>query len=128
MWFPRYSAIRIGNSDGVRPPRLLAGALHVASVWLPGAALVGLVAAPELVQLGLSGIGYVPGFILGMVADGGVLTTLASSLNDAGATIQGLPLTAFQGGFGGLLVFGGLLAARRAYRGAIRQFDTHQLD
>jgi len=60
---PRYSAIRIGNSDGVRPPRLLAGALHVASVWLPGAALVGLVAAPELVQLGLSGIGYVPGFI-----------------------------------------------------------------
>jgi len=49
MWFPRYSAIRIGNSDGVRPPRLLAGALHVASVWLPGAALVGLVAAPELV-------------------------------------------------------------------------------
>jgi len=35
MWFPRYSAIRIGNSDGVRPPRLLAGALHVASVWLP---------------------------------------------------------------------------------------------
>jgi len=91
MWFPRYSAIRIGNSDGVRPPRLLAGALHVASVWLPGAALVGLVAAPELVQLGLSGIGYVPGFILRMVADGGVLTTLASSLNDAGATIQGLP-------------------------------------
>jgi len=97
-------------------------------VWLPGAALVGLVAAPELVQLGLSGIGYVPGFILGMVADGGVLTTLASSLNDAGATIQGLPLTAFQGGFGGLLVFGGLPVARRAYRGAIRQFDTHQLD
>jgi len=46
MWF---RAIRIGNSDGVRPPRLLPRrcTLHrVAS----GAALVGLVAAPELVK------------------------------------------------------------------------------
>jgi len=90
MWLPRYSAIRIGNSDGVRPPRLLAGVLHVVSMLLPGAALVGLVAAPELVRLALSGIGYVPGFILGLVANGGVLTTLALSLTDAGATIRGL--------------------------------------
>ncbi|WP_247001122.1 hypothetical protein [Halosolutus gelatinilyticus] len=127
MWFPRYSAIRIGNSDGVRPPRLLAGVLHVVLMWLPGAALVGLVAAPELVRLALSGIGYIPGFILGLVASGGVLTTLASSLNDAGATIQGLPLTAFRSGFGILLVFGGLLVAWRAYRGAIRRFETHEL-
>lgn len=127
MWFPRYSAIRIGNSDGVRPPRLLAGMLHVVLMWLPGAALVGLVAAPELVRLALSGIGYVPGFILGLVANGGVLTTLALSLNDAGATIQGLPLTAFRGGFSMLLVFGGLLVAWRAYRGATRGFETHEL-
>lgn len=127
MWLPRYSAIRIGNSDEVRPPRLLAGALHVVLVWLPGAALVGLVAAPELVRLALSGIGYVPGFILELIANGGVLTTFASSLNDAGAAIQGLPLTAFQGGFGGLLIVAGLLVARRAYRGAIRRFETHAL-
>jgi len=65
MWLPRYSAIRIGNSDGVRPPRLLAGVLHVVSMLLPGAALVGLVAAPELVRLALSGIGYVPGSFSG---------------------------------------------------------------
>lgn len=127
MWFPRYSAIRIGNSDGVRPPRLLAGVLHVVLMWLPGAALVGLVAAPELVRLALSGIGYVPGFILGLVANGEVLTTLASSLNDAGATIQGIPLTAFRSGFGILLVFGGLLVAWRAYHGAIQRFETHEL-
>nr|WP_239643360.1 hypothetical protein [Natronococcus jeotgali] len=127
MWFPRYSAIRIGNSDGVRPPRLLAGVLHAVSMWLPGAALVGLVAAPELVRLALSGIGYVPGFILGLVANDGVLTTLSSSLNDAGVTIQGLPLTAFRGGFGMLLVFGGLLVAWYAYHGAIRRFETHEL-
>ncbi|WP_255291586.1 hypothetical protein [Natrinema sp. CBA1119] len=127
MWLPRYSAIRIGNSDGVRPPRLLAGVLHVVSLLLPGAALVGLVAAPELVRLALSGIGYVPGLILGLVANGGVLTTLALSLNDAGATIRGLPLTAFQGGFGMLLAFGGLLVAWRAYHRAIRRFETHEL-
>lgn len=127
MWFPRYSAIRIGNSDEVRPPRLLAGVLHGVLIWLPGTALVGLVAAPELVRLALSGIGYVPEFILGLVANGGVLTTLASSLNDAGATIQGLPLTSFRGGLGMLLVFGGLLVAWRAYHGAIRRFETHEL-
>lgn len=127
MWFPRYSAIRIGNSDGVRPPRLLAGVLHAVSMWLPGAALVGLVAAPELVRLALSGIGYVPGFILGLVANDGVLTILSSSLNDAGVAIQGLPLTAFRGGFGMLLVFGGLLVAWHAYHGAIRRFETHEL-
>ncbi|SFS54758.1 hypothetical protein [Halostagnicola kamekurae] len=127
MWFPRYSAIRIGNSDGVRPPRLLAGVLHVVLMWLPGAALVGLVAAPELVRLALSGIGYVPGFILGLVANGGVLTTFTSSLNDAGAAIQGFPLTAFRGGFGGLLIVAGLLVARRAYRRAVRRFETHEL-
>lgn len=127
MWFPRYSAIRIGNSDGVRPPGLLAGMLHVVLMWLPGAALVGLVAAPELVRLALSGIGYVPGFLLGLVANGGVLATFASSLNDAGATIQGLPLTAFRSGFAVLLIFGGLLVAWSAYRGAIRRFETHEL-
>ena len=127
MWLPRYSAIRIGNSDEVRPPRLLAGVLHVVSVWLPGAALVGLVAAPELVRLALSGIGYVPGFILGLIANGGVLTTLTSSLNDVGATIQGLPLTAFRGGFGVLLISGGLLMTQRAYHGAIRRFETYEL-
>jgi len=127
MWFPRYSAIRIGNSDEVRPPRLPAGVLHVVLVWLPGAALVGLVAAPELVRLALSGIGYVPGFILESIANGGVLTTFASSLNDTGATIQGLPLTAFRSGFGGLLIVAGLLVARRAYPGALRRFETHEL-
>jgi len=127
MWLPRYSAIRIGNSDGVRPPRLLAGVLHVVSMLLPGAALVGLVAAPELVRLALSGIGYVPGFILGLVANGGVLTTLALSLTDAGATIRGLPFTAFRGGFGMLLAFGGLLVAWHAYHRAIRRFETHEL-
>ena len=127
MWFPRYSAIRIGNSDEVRPPRLLAGVLHVVLVWLPGAALVGLVAAPELVRLALSGIGYVPGFIFESIANGGVITTFASSLNDTGATIQRLPLTAFRGGFGGLLIVAGLLVALRAYRGALRRFETHEL-
>ncbi|AGB38402.1 hypothetical protein [Natronococcus occultus] len=127
MWLPRYSAIRIGNSDGVRPPRLLAGALHGVLVWLPGAALAGLVATPELVRTALSGIGYVPGVVFGLVADGGVLTTLASSLIDAGETIQGLPLGAFRSGFAMLLVSGGLLVALFAYRGAVRRFEGHEL-
>ncbi|ELY39077.1 hypothetical protein C497_06194 [Halalkalicoccus jeotgali B3] len=127
MWFPRYSAIRIGNSDGVLPPRLLAGVLHVVLIWIPGAVLVGLVAAPKLVRLALSGIGYVPGLILGLVANGGLLTFLASSLNDVGAMIQELPLTAFRSGFGMLLVFGGLLVAWSAYLGAIQRFETHEL-
>lgn len=40
MWLPRYSAIRIGSSDEVRPPRLVAGILHFTLVCLPGVPLV----------------------------------------------------------------------------------------
>ncbi|MWG34554.1 hypothetical protein GQS65_08635 [Halomarina oriensis] len=127
MWFPRFSAIRIGNSDGVRPPRLLAGALHVALVWVPGAALVGLVVAPELVRLVLSGVGYVPALLLSLVARGGEVAALAATLTGVGETILGLPLPAFRVGVGALLVLGGLLVARAALGRAVRRFDRYEV-
>jgi ABC-2 type transport system permease protein len=127
MWFPRYSAIRIGNSDEVRPPRLLAGALHGIAVFGPGAALVGVVVAPEVVRLVLSGVGSVPGFLLGLAAGGsGPLAALASTFDAAGASIRALPLATVQFGAGGLLVAGGLVAGWAGYREAIRRFDGHE--
>ncbi len=127
MWFPRYSAIRIGNSDEVRPPRLLAGLLHGALVFVPGAALVGVVVAPEVVQLVVSGVGSVPGFLLGLVAgESGILATVAATFGSVGASIRALPLVIVQIGFGSLLVAGGVLAGWVAYREAVRRFDAHE--
>lgn len=127
MWLPRYSAIRIGNSDDVRPPRLLAGMLHAASVFVPGAALIGVVVAPEIVRLVASGVGSVPAAVLGLWAgESGTLAGLASSFEAAGAAIGSLPLIAIQVGFGGLLVAGGGLAGWVAYREAVRRFDGHE--
>ncbi|ESP89767.1 hypothetical protein K933_02251 [Candidatus Halobonum tyrrellensis G22] len=126
MRFPRFSAIRIGNSDEVRPPGLLAGILHVLLVWVPGVALVGLIAAPQLVQLAVSGAGYVPGFAISLVASGGGLADLAELLSDGGAAIQAIPLATFRLGFGGLLIGGGVLVAWSAYRRAVHQFDAYE--
>jgi len=128
MWFPRFSAIRIGNSDGVRPPRLLAGALHVALVWVPGAALAGLVVAPEAVRLVLSGVGFVPGFLVGLGASGGALSALASALVGVGEAVLDLPLPAFRVGLAGVLVLGGALVARSALGRAVRRFDRYEVD
>lgn len=127
MWFPRYSAIRIGNSDEVRPPRLFAGALHGLLVFVPGGALVGVVVAPEIVRLLASGVGSVPGFLLGLFAgESGPIAALASSFDAVGVAVRSLPPAAVQVGVGGLLVAGGVLAAWVAYREAIRRFDGHE--
>ncbi|WP_435115251.1 hypothetical protein [Halolamina sp. C58] len=127
IWFPRYSAIRIGNSDEVRPPRLLAGALHTLLVFVPGAMLVGVVVAPEIVRLVASGVGAVPGFLLGIVAgESGGLAAIASSFDGLGDSIRSLPLAVVQLGFGALLVGGGVLAGWIGYREAVRRFDEHE--
>jgi hypothetical protein len=127
MRLPRYSAIRIGNSDEVRPPRMLAGVLHLASVCVPGAALVGLVVAPSFVQSAVAGLGYVPGFVLGLVSDDGVLEEVAGSLMSVGDAIRGIEVLPFRVGFTVVLLLGGLIVARSAYRRAIRRFNTHEL-
>lgn len=126
IWFPRYSAIRIGNSDDIRPPRLVAGTVHTVLIWIPGAALVGVIAAPEIARLVASGIGSVPAVLLGFIAGDGPLRALATWFEGVGATIRTLPLLAVQAGLGALLVTGGLLAAWTAYREAVRRFDAHE--
>ena len=127
MWFPRYSAIRIGNSDEVRPPRLFAGALHGALVFVPGALLVGVVVAPEIVRLVVSGVGSVPGFLLGLLAgDSGSVAAAASSFDAVGAAVRSLSPAVVQVGVGGLLVVGGVLVGLVAYREAVRRFDDHE--
>jgi ABC-2 type transport system permease protein len=127
LWFPRYSAIRIGNSDEVRPPRLLAGALHTVLVFVPGAMLVGVVVVPEIVRLVVSGVGAVPGFLLGLVAgESGGIAVIASSFDALGTGIRSLPLEVVQCGVGAVLVAGGVLAGWIGYREAVRRFDEHE--
>ncbi len=127
MWFPRYSAIRIGNSADVRPPRLLGGALHAASVVVPGVALVGVVVAPELVRLVASGVGSLPAAVLGLwVGESGTLAGVVSSFEAVGAGIRSLPPVAIQASLGGLLIAGSGLAGWVAYREAVRRFDGHE--
>ena len=127
IWFPRYSAIRIGNSDDVRPPRLLAGALHTVLVFVPGTMLVGVVVAPEIVRLVASGVGAVPGFLLGLVAgESGGIAVIASSFDAIGAGVRSLPLAVVQFGAGAFLIGGGVLAGWLGYREAVRRFDDHE--
>ncbi|GAB7093293.1 hypothetical protein JCM30237_04450 [Halolamina litorea] len=126
MWFPRYSAIRIGSSDDVRPPRLFAGALHFGLVAVPGTALVGALTAPGVVRAVLAGLISVPGLLAGLYADGGAIAAIEAGFVETAAAVGSLPVAIVGVGMGALLVVSGVLTALVAYRLAVRRVDEHE--
>ena len=126
MRFPRFSAIRIGNSEGVRPPRIVAAALHGSLTWILGGALIGLILMPELVRSVVAGIGYLPGFLLSLIAGDGTVGQLSALLVGAGEAIEAIPLLQFRVGLAVVLLVGGTLVTRVAYYSAIRRFERYE--
>ena len=128
MWFPRFSAISIGQSRDVIPPRLLTTALHFLGVTLPGTLLALLLINAQLARSLVAGIvGFLPAALLTLAAgrDGGVLAEVATWFQGIGAGVQTIGVERFQLGASGLLVVGGLVVAAISYRLAVRRFDGY---
>jgi hypothetical protein len=128
MWFPRFSAISIGQSREVIPPRLLTTALHFLGVTVPGALFVLLLLDTELVRALIAGIaGFLPAALLQLVAseDGGVLSDGSTWFQGIGTAVQSVSIESFRLVTGGLLVVGAVVVAVLSYRLAVRRFDRY---
>jgi hypothetical protein len=125
MALPRFSAISIGRSDDVLPPRITAMIVHLLFVVLPGTALAMVVVVPKLARGALSVlVGTLPAFVLDLPdGAGGPLSAAADGFMGIGDAVRALGLTQFRVGSGVVLVLGGLLVAGLLYRHAIRRFD-----
>lgn len=128
MWLPRFSAISIGQSRAVVPPRLLTTALHFLGVAVPGTLLVLLVVTPEVARLVVAGvIGYLPAVLLAVLAsdDGDVIASAAMWFEGMGTQIQQVGVGTFQLTAGGFLVLCGLSCAVISYRLGVRRFEQY---
>jgi len=128
MWFPRFSAIRIGQSREVIPPRLMTTALHFLGVTVPGTLLALLLLDPELARALVAGIaGFLPAALLRLIAgeDGGVLSAIGTWFQGFGTAVQSVGIEAFRLAAGGSLVVGAVVVAVLSYWLAVRRFDRY---
>ncbi|KTG11346.1 hypothetical protein [Haloferax profundi] len=128
MWFPRFSAISIGQSREVIPPRLFTTGIHFISTTVPAGFLALLVINPELARAVVAGVvGYLPAILLQLIAsgDGGLLISGAMWFGDLGTRVQGIDIDLFRRTAGGLLLLGGILVAVLSYQLAVRRFERY---
>ncbi|EMA56353.1 hypothetical protein C451_02794 [Halococcus thailandensis JCM 13552] len=130
MALPRFSAISIGQSDDVLPPRISATLIHFGLIGIPGSALVMLLLVPEIARGALAVlVGTVPAFILSVFgSSGGAFASVASGFREIGDMVRAFGLIEFRIGGIIVLVLGGIVAATVLYRHAIRRFDRYSLD
>ncbi|WP_323192504.1 hypothetical protein [Halostella sp. PRR32] len=102
IWFPRFSAISIGQSREVVPPRLVTTAFHFLGVTVP-ATLLQLVAGEDV----------------------GVLSDASTWFYGIGTAVQSVSGESFQLVGGGLLVVGAVVITVLSYRLAVRRFDRY---
>lgn len=128
MALPRFSAISVGQSQDVLPPRMSAVAVHAALIVLPGGLLAALVVAPSVARTVVSGlVGFVPAFLLGLLSgsDGGILAVAAGWFTHVGNELQAADLGLVRVGTGGLLLIGGIVVAILLYRNAVHRFQRY---
>lgn len=128
MALPRFSAISVGQSRDVLPPRMLATAVHAGLTVVPGGILVALVVAPGGARAALAGVvGGLPALVLQLLArsDDGPMVAASESLLAVGQSIQSIGLEPFRIVGGGLLVLGGVCVAVLLYRNAIGRFERY---
>lgn len=128
LWFPRFSAISIGQSREVIPPRLLTTALHFLGVTVPGTLLALLLLEPELARALVAGIaGFLPAALIQLIAgeDGGALSDVSIWFQDIGMAMQSVGVESFRLVAGGLLVVGAVIVAVLSYRLAVRRFNRY---
>lgn len=128
MWFPRFSAISIGQSRDVIPPRLLTTVLHFLGVTVPGTLLVVLLIDAQLARSLVAGIvGFLLSVLFQLVAgrDGGILSDVGTWFQAIGTGVQAIGVEAFQLTASGLLVVGAVVVAPLSYRLAVQRFDRY---
>jgi hypothetical protein len=128
MWFPRFSAISIGQSREVIPPRLLTTALHFLGVTGPGTLLVLTVLNPELARVLVAGIaGFLPAALLQLITgeNGRGLADISTWFQSIGTAVQSVGAESFRLVIGGVLVVGAVAIAWLSYRLAVRRFDRY---
>ena len=125
MRFPRFSAISIGQSRAVLPPRITTVVLHLGLTILPGSILVLLVVAPELARALIAGLfGSLPAIILGLVGgSSGMLSQAAAWFDQLGRIIRTTDVGQFRLVGGGILLIGGVIVTFGSYRYAIQRFE-----
>jgi hypothetical protein len=114
MYYPRFSAISIGQSREVVPPRLLTTALHFLAISLPGTLLTLLVLEPALAQTAVATVvGFLPAALVQLAAgaNGGALASVAAWFHGVGTQIQAVGVGSFRAVCATLLVVGGFVVA-----------------
>jgi len=128
MWFPRFSAIRIGQSREVIPPRLVTTAVHFLGVTIPGTLLALLLLTPQLARTLVAGTaGFLPAALLQLLAGegGGLLSNIATWFHGIGTAVQSIEIESFRLVAGGLLIASAIVVAVLSYQLAVRRFDRY---
>lgn len=128
LWFPRFSAVSIGQSREVIPPRLVTTGLHFLGVTIPATFLAVLLLEPQLARTLVAGIGgFLPAALLQLASGGesGILSDGGTWFHALGTGIQSSGLESFRLTAGGLLILGAFIVAGISYRLATRRFDTY---
>lgn len=128
MALPRFSAISVGQSRDVLPPRMSAGGLHLALTVLLGGVLAMLIINPRMAQTILAGlIGFVPAFLLRLLSDSGsgLLATVADWFTTIGDGIQAVDLGQLQVVGGGTFLISGIFISLLLYRNAVYRFERY---
>lgn len=126
--FPRFSAISIGQSREVIPPRLVTTALHFLGVTTPATLLAVLLLEPRLAQTLIAGlVGFLPAALLQLASGGesGILSDGGTWFHSLGTAIQSSGLESFRLTVAGLLILSAFVVAGISYRVAVRRFDNY---
>ena len=128
MWFPRFSAISIGQSREVVPPRLVTTAFHFLGVTGPATLLALCLLNPRFARTLVAGlVGFLPAALLQLVAgdDVGVLSDASAWFHGIGTAVQSVSGESFQLVGGSLLVVSAVVVTVLSYRLAVRRFDRY---
>ena len=128
LWFPRFSAISIGQSREVIPPRLMTTIFHFVGVTIPGALLALLILEPRFARTLIAGLtGFLPAALIQLSTggNGGALSDMGMWFYGIGTAIQSLGFETFRITMGAILVLGALIIVTVSYRIAVRRFDSY---
>jgi hypothetical protein len=128
MAFPRFSAIDVGQSREVLPPRMTAVIAHIAVTALPAAWLAALALAPRIARAVLAGlVGFLPAVVLGLASrsSDGALAATGEQFRGIAAGIQAVDLGQFRLIAGGTALVAGAVVAVLLYGSAVRRFERY---
>jgi len=128
MALPRFSAISVGRSRDVLPPRMTAVVAHVALTALPAGWVAALVVAPRAARAVLAGlVGFLPAVVFGLVGGSGdgALAAAGEQFRGVAAAIQAVELDQLRLVGGGAALVAGAVVAVLLYANAVRRFERY---